>query len=608
MIIADCYKRVPVIAIATAGFMVLLLGVRLPRTYAESAKPALSHQEELQLGERMYREGVLPSGEPMQAVIKRDVTVPGTSFTCVSCHLRSGMGSVEGGVYTPPTNGNSLYEPPKGHTPPPPDIRNPKDEFKLSLHNSRHYPNDTRQQYHRGKFYTDKSLAEVLRDGTDPSGRVMSDVMPRYPLSDKDMAILISYLKSLSAELSPGAAATALHFATIIAEDVKPEAVKAMLNPLENYIFSKNLLTEKDDASPAGIRFHGMYKAMEPAMRFIYQKMVPAVVPSKEYEDTKLSLSCWVLKGPPATWRAQLEEYYRKDPVFAILGGITTGEWQPVQQFCEDNGIPDLFPITDFPTVSQPNWYTLYFSKGYYQEGEGAARFLNSSEMKDKPILQIVRDTREGRELSRGFRETRKESGSPEPVTIMLKEGETLSAEALQQKTERVKPAAIVLWDGPEALKTLEMMAAGKNRPSMVLVSSGYLGESMFSLNLQARDFTFLTYPYGLPGMPGERLKPVTEALKVYYPATNAIPTIRVIQQSYIITVILDMALMQMKGNYYRDNMLDQISMIQDMDLPLYERLSFGPGQRYASKGCYIAQLSKTPKNDLIKKSAWVIH
>jgi hypothetical protein len=63
-----------------------------------------------------------------------------------------------------------------------------------------------------------------------------------------------------------------------------------------------------------------------------------------------------------------------------------------------------------------------------------------------------------------------------------------------------------------------------------------------------------------------------------------------------------------MKGSYNRDNFLDVIGMMVDLEVPLYERLSFGPGQRYASKGCYIVQLSKGDKPAFIKKSDWVIH
>jgi ABC-type branched-subunit amino acid transport system substrate-binding protein len=321
-----------------------------------------------------------------------------------------------------------------------------------------------------------------------------------------------------------------------------------------------------------------------------------------------LSLSRWVLKGTPETWRSQLQEYYRREPVFALLGGITNGEWQPVHKFCEENQIPCLFPITEFPVISRTDWYTLYLSKGYYQEGEGAARFLNDkAELMEKPIVQIVRDSREGRALARGFQETWRDFGQKVPVTVILKEGEALTAEFLQQALAREKPAAIILWDGPESLKAVEMLAAWKNRPPMVLVSSSLLGKGMLSMNEQVRDFTYMTYPYGMSQLPGEQISP-TMGIKKFNTEANTMATIRISQKTYGLTVVLDMAIERMKGNFYRDNFLDVIDCLMDLDVPLYERLSFGPGQRYASKGCYIVQLSKEGKPDLIKKSNWVVH
>jgi hypothetical protein len=77
--------------------------------------------------------------------------------------------------------------------------------------------------------------------------------------------------------------------------------------------------------------------------------------------------------------------------------------------------------------------------------------------------------------------------------------------------------------------------------------------------------------------------------------------------QSYSIQQVLTMIIMDMKKNYYREYFLDIIGMNADMEVPLYERISFGPGQRYASKGCYIVQLTKGEKPELVKKSDWVI-
>jgi hypothetical protein len=42
-------------------------------------------------------------------------------------------------------------------------------------------------------------------------------------------------------------------------------------------------------------------------------------------------------------------------------------------------------------------------------------------------------------------------------------------------------------------------------------------------------------------------------------------------------------------------------------DSPLYPRVSFGPGQRYVSKGCYIVQLTDDPAPKIKSVSDWVI-
>jgi len=71
----------------------------------------LTRDEILRMGEVMYRTGMLPGGEPMQAVVKGDVPADGNMFTCVSCHLRSGFGINEGRVRTPPIDSARLYSP-----------------------------------------------------------------------------------------------------------------------------------------------------------------------------------------------------------------------------------------------------------------------------------------------------------------------------------------------------------------------------------------------------------------------------------------------------------------------------------------------------------------
>jgi hypothetical protein len=552
---------------ALPTLVLALLGATAPVQGEEARRAATPTQEALRQGERIYREGILPSGEPVKAVVKGDIEVFGPMMSCESCHMRSGLGSFEGGVYSPPTNGPAIFQPLKF--------------IYKGFENPQLPP--------RRPAYTDESLADLLRYGYDPNVRELNDVMPRYELEDADMALLVAYLHTLSARLPPGVTNTTLSFATVVTDDVNPAERAAMLTALESYVSSKNRQAAYFETRE-GIRS---------------RRMAEGMFASRELATRRLSLARWVLKGPPATWRSQLERYYRQHPVFALIGGITGGEWTPVHQFSEDHRLPCLFPLTDFPVISASDWYTLYLSKGFFQEGEGVARYLHGLDAKagGTPILQVVRSSRAGRALSRGFLETWRDLGHEPPVTVTLKPGDRLTPELLCKLPGGSPAGTLILWDGTASVPAVEALAALADKPAMVFLSASYLGKGMRSIGEQARDFTYVAYPHRLPADPKQKPKGGMGNRK--FPPN---PT-RVDAQVEAIVQVLSMALMNMRGNYYRDNFLDSVDKTMDQEaVLLYERLSFGPGQRYASKGCYIVQLAKGEKPELVRKSDWVIH
>jgi hypothetical protein len=525
--------------------------------------------EVLKQGEAMYRQGVLPSGEPVQAIVRGDIPVDGTMFTCESCHMRSGVGSIEGGVITPATTGSALFEPLYEGS-----RRTSGDMAKIQRFKPRL----------RRPAYTDSTLAVLLRDGMDPTGRIINEVMPRYHLTDKDLAVLLAYLRSLSSGYSPGVTPTSLRFATIVTEGVPAADRDAMLGPLEEYVRLHNAR-----AGLFGKRArHAMAEEMERSYR-------------------RLELVRWELKGPPESWRRQLEAHYRTKPVFAILGGISGGEWRPIHDFCEDNRIPSLFPITDLPVISATDWYTVYFSKGLYQEGEAAARYLATSESlaPEETVLQLHRDDRRGRTLADGFVAAWQERGRRPIISIPLPPGQKLTQELLQQAVARHRPAVVLLWTEAEAVDLLEPLTATAHAPRMAVVSGSLLGERIWQLPEGARGRTLITYPYRLPQEEdayGQQVKAWMAYQKL--PLTNE----RIAARMNILARILTDTLMHLRRNYYRDYLLDVVSMLSDREYALFERLSFGPGQRYASKGCYIVQLEPGAAPRLTKRSGWVIH
>jgi len=537
----------------------------------DSGVKGLTAAEVQSRGEQMYRQGVLPSGEPIKAYVAGDVPVDGTSFTCVSCHLRSGMGSIESDVITPPTNGATLYKPRKSYI--------EGAEFVPLIHNYAVYLPER-------PAYTDESLSTLIATGVDPTGRSVIDAMPRYDIADRDMEILIAYLKTLSDKPAPGVSKELIKFATVIVEGTDPVAVASMLQPLQFSVDRKNSLAVAS-------------KNNDRVARMGYNML-------GDLHSVKFTLDQWILRGPPQSWRAQLEEYYAKNPVFALLGGISSGTWEPVHRFCEDYQLPELFPVVDEPVISDTDWYTLYLSRGTRQEGEAAARYLASMAelFGDRPVVQIVRDTRQGRALAEGFTSVWEGSGHQPLVEVVLAEGESFAGLQLQRIVAEHHPAALVYWDDAGAIATLSSLVGVSSGPELLIASGTWTGEAIWTIPEDLRDKLYLTYPYRLP-QEDMRFDTIARRMLAGKPYEDFDPVI--LRQSLITYEVFAKALNEMRGEYYRDFLLDTIGMFDDSYPPLYERISFGPGQRYASKGCYIVQLGKGDNPQLERRSEWVI-
>lgn len=557
-------------------FMIFLTTFVLPCSAGDPVKPVLSVAEQVRLGERMYRDGILPSGRAMQSVVKGGITVPGTSFSCASCHLRAGLGSIEGTVVTPPATGAKLYIPSVR----PPLLADISERAGQFAHN---------KTVTQRPAYDRKSLANALRNGIDSAGQVLSDAMPRYPLSDRDMSILISYLESLSSTPSPGVSGTEFKFATIITDDVSQEDRKALLQPLQDVIAQKNY----------------QFKLYDDFIKFGYSPTI-----EMKHAFRQASLDVWELKGSPETWPSQLAAYYKNNPVFAVLGGISNSDWQPIHDFCEAQHLPCLFPITDLPVISTTGWYTYYFNKGYAQEGEAVARFLNRMEnlSADTLILQIVQDSPAGKALASGFQASWKELDHPAVTTLTLTAGELLDQAALDNILKKHKPGVLLLWTDASLLPSLPKMVTQLTAPGKIFVSSGYLSKKTTTIAESVREKVYITYPYRLTPYVGSK-DGVMEAKVPILTSAKDIGDRRITSRTNTILKQVTMrGLNLLYDNLYRDHLLDIIGAQMDIIVRDYEYLGFGPGQRYLSNGCYIIQLGSGADPAMLPQSEWVIY
>lgn len=535
------------------------------------------------LGERLYREGILPNGEPVQALVAGDIPVDGRMFSCVNCHQRSGLGSVEGSLITWPTTGKELYIPRRrtGAWNAAAAHKGPGAVERWTL------PPQYRAADAR-PAYTDESLARLLREGIDPSGRVVSRAMPRFDIDDADMAILIDYLKGLSLAIDEGVDEQRIRFATVVSKGVPEKERRAMLDVLRAHIDAHNTQTRP-------------YKRRATSGPFYKTEKFTA------YRTFELDV--WELEGDPQSWGKQLENYYRQGPVFAMLGGIAEGSWEPVHSFCEERRIPCLFPVTDEPVISGTDWYTLYFSRGLSQEGETAAQFLKKRyESREMPaILQLYRENSKGALAAAGFSRRWQDSklqGIPLPAKGAAGEiADRLSQVSLDED------AILLLWlDADDLGAVLERLEPQQQQALPVIVSASLVGEkNLAAIPPAFRQRLFISYPRSLPAESGtERM-----VLRRWLQARKIEETNLDIQaQMYFLGWALPGAVSYMRSEFYRDYFLEGFDMMRDQDYAIatFPRLSFGPGQRYAAKGCYMVQLGDGDPPELIRRSPWVAH
>ncbi len=570
------------------------------------------NSDELELGRRIYNQGVLSSGGELLGTRAGSAPVSGDAAACVNCHRRSGMGQVEANILIPPINGNYLFA-----------VRGDKRLATMDPHvgkafNQAHDP------------YTDESLAAAIGKGINSNGRVMKVVMPRFSLSDKDMKALTTYLRQLSSQWSPGVTASNIRFATVITPDVDPSRRKAMIDMMHSIFRQKNSSTVT--AKQSRTRHH-MTSAAEMVLG----------------TERKWDMDIWELQGAPESWGDQLLALYRSQPVFALISGASGSTWQPVHDFCDHERVPCWFPSVDVPGKNQSP-YAFYFSGGVLLESAVLARHLVDRNILPRHVVQIYRDGGAGSAAAQAL--TNALAGSGIPVSDRILRSDVSAVDSLRQELGKIDHDDVVMfWLRPDDIEALGKIkpVSGKSYFSAVLAKGEYA-----PLPANWRANSYLVYPYELPESRAKNLDYFYAWLNI-----SKIPLVDEAMQSEVFFALNFMTdtLSDMLDNLYRDYLLDRaetmlsiregiksaqetrdrvalgrvgdlvrkhgastieessripISSQQDgsgisQGTTIYPHLSLGPDQRIASKCGYIVRFANGTGNQLIAESGLIV-
>jgi hypothetical protein len=483
-------------------------------------------------GRALYQEGRLNDATPLTARRAGGLQLRGSEAACVNCHRRSGLGSAEGRSYIPPINGASLF--------------------------SATAPGSGGSASGIGRpAYTLKTLARALRNGVDPVGRPLDYLMPRYHLTDRQIAALADHLRQLSPP--PDSRADTLHFATIVAAGQPLQRRQAVLDVLRACFDEHNST------------------AVPPSRRIRHSSAMQLDTPP----DWQLHV--WMLHGAADSWRAQLADYARQQPVFAVVGGLGGGEWTPVHDFCEASALPCLFPHVDVPVVDAAGFYALYLSRGVLLEAALIAHDVGRNDQRPLRVVQLLRSQDDSARAAATALQQQLAVRGVATQTRTLDPTAALNADSIATAPGEAR----VLWLRDADLAQLSAFDPGTARTYV----SATLGDAQAAaLPNHWQTNTWVAYPYELP----KNRRARTAQLHAWLLAHAIAPGDEALQaDTWQACSALRAGMNQLGNRLQRDYLIERLEVITERsrNLSLYPRLSLGIGQRFASKSGYLLRV-----------------
>jgi len=513
-------------------------------------------------GRMLYQHGQLASGQLLQAQGFGDTEVRGELAACVRCHRRSGFGSYEGGFYIPPITQPYLLG----------GRRLSRDDRFRALFmqaQTAEFRHQVRRIRDREPYDMD-TLGTVLRSGLDPDGRVLEELMPRYQLDEIDLHNLVAYLRTLSVQISEGVGEQHVELATIVHRDVPEASREALVGTIASFTEWYNTRT-LGDLQLAG---HSVYGSS------LYTRY------SRLYR-----MHVWEIEGPPQSWREQLEAHYARQPVFALISGITEGPWAEIGAFSDEHGIPTLFPITDLPHVPGPlGGYTVYFNRGMLLESELIATQLDQ---RNPVVVQRVGDS------------AAEQAAAAHLAKSLGQEARIHSVAAADTVIGAVAADVLVVWQrDPDPLEVERWWR--DSGASLVYLPASAVAEMGASASAELRQALRFSWTDALASdaYPERfRVRAWMNTRGLDYAATDV-----QFRAWYAMSMFRD-SFIHLLDHFHRDFLLEVLEhQIQGSPNPgLYPDMQLAPEQRFASRSGYIVELAPEQPGGVVALSERIV-
>ena len=475
-----------------------------------------------QAGKRIFLTGESPSGGEIVVKLGRDgSTLPGSVAPCASCHGADGQGRPEGGVRPSPITWPELAKP-YGHA---------------HEGGQKHPP------------FTDASLARTLRDGIDPAGNPLDVSMPRYAISDADLASLVAYLRRLEADLDPGIGADVLRIGTIL--------------PTSGALADVGL-----------------------PMRAVLGAWFDALNRRGGVHGRRIELVVAGYDGDRADGVEAARQLLRDGDVFALVSGFYPAAEDAVGALVGEARVPMVGPFSLFARNDDASGPWIFHPMGGLREQALAlATFALREQGAGKRRFAVVHAPEPPYvEAARGAADRLRKGGAPAPEVLALSGG-------TKQVAGRIVDGgfdAVLVLAGDDALAALsrELPSTGKLPP---LLASGTLaGRAAMQVAARHPAAVYLAFP----GSPSDETAAAAQELARLREAAGTSGRSRSSQVSAVVDAqVLVEGLKRAGRAVSRDKLVASLEALHAFETGLSPPVTFGADRRVGARGAHVVRV-----------------
>ena len=491
-------------------------------------------------GRQIYREGTSPGGGRIVALMgEQTVEVPASIMPCAGCHGRDGRGRPEGGITPTELTWDNLTKP-YGITHPT---------------GRKHGPYDAR------------SMKRAITMGLDPAGTRLHAAMPRFQMSQEDMADLLAYLQVLGREEDPGTSDGAVTIGVVL----PPPGPLAPMGAAIRAALAARAAEWNWDGGVWGRRLE---------LRFVEP---PA---------------------PPAERRERVAAFLDGEEVFAAVAAFTAGADRELATLFAEREVPLVGPFTLHPRTGFPlNRYVFYLLSGVEAQGRALVRFATPSDGRPVTAAIVAPEDEELHGAVETVEKAMAAAGWPSPTTIRYQRG-GLDPAGTARRIAGAGEVFLLGGSGAEAAALLAAVARPERTGPLprVLATATAADAALFGTPAAFAGRLFVAQPTA----PADQ-SPRAVAEYRRLAEASRLPAEHVSAQLSALAAaeVLFHGLRQAGRDLSRERLVEALEGVRQLQTGLVPEISYGPNRRVGAQGAWITMVDLAGRR-LAPAGGWI--